>query len=164
MQMNTMYLNQLNTRETFFMTKNGLDNLKKRLDTLMRDRLEAIKRMRTMDYEDKADPLVLSEQVRRLEISEIEAAEINNLLQHVEPVLKLKSPQRVQIGTEVTLRRGSKKVSYTIVCPLEIDIETNKISEECPLGRALLGKRLHETVVVPTRKGEAFTYEIIDIK
>jgi len=158
------YLDQYKAGKTFFMTKNGLDNLKKKLDTLMRDRLETVKRMRTMDDEDKADPLVLVDEVRRLEASEIEAAKITNLLQRVEPIIKKESPHQVEIGSEVTLERDKTRVIYTIVCPLEIDVDAHKISEESPLGQALLGKKLHETVIVPTRKGRECRYEIIDIK
>lgn len=161
--MDHAYLNQLKTRKTLFMTKSGLDSLKQKLDTLMRDRLEAVKRMRAMDYGDKADPLTLAEQMRRLEISEIEAANISNLLQHVEPIVKDTNLGMVQLGSEVVLQYESKKVTYTIVCSLEVDVGTNKISEESPLGRALLGKKLHETVTIPV-KGVEYTYEIVDIR
>jgi transcription elongation factor GreA len=155
---------QLSDQKKLFMTKSGLDNLKQRLDALMRDRLEAVSRLRTIDQEDRTDPFTLANEVRRLEAAEVEAADINNILQRVEPVIKPQSPLVVQIGSDVTLERDSKQVSYTIVCPIEVDIEANKISQDSPLGRTVLGRKLHETVVVPMPKGKEQRYKIISIQ
>lgn len=161
--MDGAYLHQFKTQKTLFMTKAGLDNLRQRLDMLMHDRLKVIERMRTMDYEDRADPLTLADEVRRLEASEAEVATISDILQRVEPIVKDKVPDHVQIGSEVTVRHKTKEVTYTVVCSLEMDIEKNKISDECPLGAALLGKKLRDSVTIPV-KGAEYIYEIIGIK
>jgi transcription elongation factor GreA len=153
----------MRARKTFFITKSGLDNLRKRLDTLMRERFEAVKRMRTMDQEDRADPLVLVDEVRRLEAAETEVTHIHNILARAEPVAKTNS-NKVGVGSTVTLQDNAKQATYTIVCPLEVDIETHKISEDSPLGRALLGKKLHETISVPTPNGGGRRYKIINIQ
>jgi transcription elongation factor GreA len=161
--MGNVYIDQLKQRKTFFMTKGGIDNLRKKLDTLMRDRLETVKRIRSMTNDDGTDSMTLVDEVRCLEATEIEVANISNILQCVEPIVKTRSPQHVQIGSEVTLESGSRKVSYMIVCALEIDLETNKISEDSPLGGVLLGRKLHDIIAVPTRKDGTYTYKIIDI-
>jgi transcription elongation factor GreA len=162
--MDYQYATQLKARKTLFMTKSGLDNLKKKLDSLMRERFEAVKRMRAMDQKDKEDPLALANEVQRLEAAEVEAMNINTILQRAEPVTKPKIPSKVQVGSEVRLQQNSTYMTYTIVCPLEVDVEANRISEESPLGSALLEKKLHDTVSMSTRKGEECQYKIIAIK
>jgi transcription elongation factor GreA len=162
--MERLHINQKTTNKTLFMTKSGLDNLKKQLDALMSERLEMAAHLRTLAQEDKADPLILIDETRRLESIENELSDITTILQRVEPIVKSTPTTCVQIGSEVTLKRNAQHMTYTIVCSLEIDPMTNKISEESPLGHALLSKKLHDTVTVLTRKGKESRYEIIDIK
>jgi transcription elongation factor GreA len=163
-QMEYPRLYQMRAKKPFLLTKSGLDNLRERLDTLMRERLEIVKRMQTMDQEDK-DPLVLVDEVRRLEAAEVEVANINNILAHAEPVIKPKDSTKVQVGSTVTLQDNARqRVTYTIVCPLEVDLGARKISEESPLGRGLLGKILHDIVSVSTPGGEGLHYKIINIQ
>jgi transcription elongation GreA/GreB family factor len=157
------HLYQIRAGKSFLITKDGLDNLKRRLDILTRERLETVKRMRTMDQEDK-DPLGLVDEVRRLEAAEAEVTNINDVLAHAEPVLKPSNPTNVEIGSMVTLQSGTKQVTYTVVCPLEVDLEARKISDESPLGKALLGKRLHDTIDMSAPNGEKLQYKIITIE
>jgi transcription elongation factor GreA len=150
-------------KKPLFLTKGGLDNLRKRLDALMRERLEAVNRMRTMNQADK-DPLALIDEVRRLETAEAEVININSILAHAEPVVSQKDPNKILVGSTVTLQNDQGNVVYTIVCPLEVDLEAHKISEESPLGKMLLDKQLHDTVSVPNRKGKDVHYKIVSIE
>ena len=52
---------------------------------------------------------------------------------------------------------------YTIVSPLEVDIEKGKISEDCLLGKTLLGKQIGDTISYVTPKGKEMSYTIISI-
>lgn len=62
---------------------------------------------------------------------------------------------RVQIGSTVHVSegKGAKAHEYTIVGPTEVDPKLGKISNESPVGRALLGKRVGEEVQVNTPRG-----------
>ena len=53
-------------------------------------------------------------------------------------------------------------IEYTIVGSSEADILNNKISNESPLGAALIGKKVGEIVTVEAPIGE-IQYEIIEI-
>ncbi len=61
---------------------------------------------------------------------------------------------QVQIGSTVTVSEGrGKKQQFTIVGSAEADPKEGKISNESPVGRALLGKRVGDEVQVAVPKG-----------
>ena len=70
----------------------------------------------------------------------------------------------VQVGSRVTVHHqdGSKE-DYTIVGSAEADPSQGKISNESPVGRALLGKKVGEEVEVMAPAG-ALKLKLIDIK
>ena len=55
-----------------------------------------------------------------------------------------------------------QSVEYTIVGPAEADPREGKISHESPVGRALMGKKLHDEVQVNAPKG-IVTYKIMKV-
>ncbi|KYP81959.1 transcription elongation factor GreA [Ferroacidibacillus organovorans] len=71
----------------------------------------------------------------------------------------------VSIGSTVTLRDIEYKedVEYHIVGSAESDPAENKISNESPVGRALLGKSVGSTVEVTVPAG-TIQYEVLDIR
>lgn len=70
----------------------------------------------------------------------------------------------VSIGATVTVRRqGHAQRDYTIVGTEEIDLASGKISNESPLGRALVGKRVGANAVAQTPGGPQ-AYEIVSIR
>ncbi|KUO96423.1 transcription elongation factor GreA [Ferroacidibacillus organovorans] len=71
----------------------------------------------------------------------------------------------VSIGSTVTLRDMEFKedVEYHIVGSAESDPTENKISNESPVGRALLGKSVGSTVEVTVPAG-TIQYEVLDIR
>lgn len=72
---------------------------------------------------------------------------------------------KVVFGSTVTVCNLSTEVevTYQIVGEDEADYKQNKISYSSPIGRALIGKLLDDTVVVHT-PGGIVEYEIIDVK
>jgi transcription elongation factor GreA len=72
----------------------------------------------------------------------------------------------VSVGSHVKLRDVSAKetVEYHIVGSAEANPDANKLSNESPVGKAILGKKKGETVEVTTPKGKAFKYKILEIK
>jgi transcription elongation factor GreA len=71
-------------------------------------------------------------------------------------------PHRVNLGTTVTLRDldSGEMMEYTIVGSSEADPLHNRISYECPVGRAVFGQVTGSTVEVRTPGGPA-RYEIV---
>src|SRR5215218_558347 len=71
----------------------------------------------------------------------------------------------VTIGTKVRLRdvQAKKTVEYFIVGSAEANPAENKLSNESPVGKAIIGKKKGETVEVTAPRG-SLKYKIMDIK
>lgn len=157
------YFKNLGEKRRFFITKDGLDALKERLDELTLRRLQTIQRLRMIDKKEKLDDPSITDDIYNLEHSEQEISELNTILQKAEPVIKPSHPVYVEVGYTVELDSGTEKALYTVVSPLEVDLEKGKISEDCLLGKALLGKQIGDTVSFTTPKGKEMAYTIISI-
>jgi transcription elongation factor GreA len=72
----------------------------------------------------------------------------------------------VSVGSHVKLRDLSAKetVEYHIVGSAESNPDAQKLSNESPVGKAIIGKKKGETVEVTTPRGRALKYKILDIK
>jgi len=69
----------------------------------------------------------------------------------------------VQVGSQVKIKiSGNSEKVFSIVSHLESDPSTNKISDQSPLGQALLGRKLNEEVEVDAPVGK-ITYKIVSI-
>ncbi len=71
--------------------------------------------------------------------------------------------KQVILGSHVKVKSTEgKAVEYIIVGPAEADPREGKISNESPVGRALIGKRLNDEVQVTAPKG-IITYKVTKI-
>jgi len=89
-------------------------------------------------------------------------AEIEDILLNAE-LIKGGSKSKVSLGSKVELRTGKKTVNYTVVGPVEADPLEGKISNESPIGLALMGKKVGDKAAISTPKGEV-EYEIVSIQ
>ncbi len=90
--------------------------------------------------------------------------QINDILQNYVIVDKKINKDTVDIGSIVVVRdfNDNKNKKYEIVSSIESEPSQMKISDESPLGQALLGKKIKDEVVVKT-PGKTFKLKIIDI-
>lgn len=88
-------------------------------------------------------------------------SEIEEILQNTS-IIKATTTSHVAVGNKVELKVGGKTVSYTIVGPVEADPLEGKISNESPIGQALMDKKVGQKVSITTPKGNV-EYEIIKI-
>jgi len=88
-------------------------------------------------------------------------AEIEDILLNAE-IIKGGSKTKVGLGSKVELKTGDKTVVYTVVGPVEANPLEGKISNESPIGLALMGKKLGDGATISTPKGET-VYEIVKI-
>lgn len=89
-------------------------------------------------------------------------AEIEDILLNAE-LIKAGKSSKVSLGCKVELKTGKKTVTYSVVGPVEADPLEGKISNESPIGVALMGKKVGDRVVITTPKGE-ISYELIAIR
>jgi transcription elongation factor GreA len=72
------------------------------------------------------------------------------------------SGDRVNLGSEVTVEADGETVTYTIVGASESDPTSGRISSSSPVGRALVGRNVGDSVMVRTPAGER-EYRIIAV-
>lgn len=92
---------------------------------------------------------------------ESRVAEIEDILLNAELIKAAKS-SKVILGSKVELKSGKNATTYSVVGPVEANPLEGKISNESPLGEALMGKKVGDTATITTQKGE-ITYEIVKI-
>jgi transcription elongation factor GreA len=158
----------MNTKK-MYLTKEGLEDLKKEYDDLANQRRPEVVR-RLAAAREMGD---LSENAEyhaaREELSFIDGRidELEELLKQVEvideTVVASASGNQVQLGSRVTVKQSGKQIVYNLVGEWEADPAEKKISHESPLGKALLGKKIGQTIEVNAPAGKiAYTVEDIN--
>ncbi len=90
--------------------------------------------------------------------------ELNHLLKNGEVTAKTTNPSQVGFGSSVTLQRQDTgvKITFLIVSTHESDPLEHKLSTASPIGQAISGKKLGDTVLVQT-PGGAVSYTIVEL-
>lgn len=151
-------------KKLFRLTQEGVDELKAELDTLVAKRptiAEAIKSARELgDLSENAEyQSARAEQER----TEARISEVENILLNSEIIKKPKGDSKVQLGSVVKLKSGAGKAKeFQVVGTVEADPLSGKISDESPIGQALLGKKEGDSVEIKT-PADTTTYKIVDI-
>lgn len=148
----------------FHLTKEGVVEFEKELAVLQQKRLEtaeAIKTAREMgDLSENAEYQSARQDQERIE-GRIE--EIKHILANVQLIAAPKS-KSVGLGSTVTLKdTKGKELVLQVVGTIEADPLAQKISDESPIGQALLGKKQGEEVEITRPTGTA-TYTVAEIR
>ena len=150
-------------------TIEGLKKIKQELENLKKIKrpkiVEAIAEARGHgDLKENAEYHAAKEEQAKIEGRIIE---INDLIAraNVIDVTKLENKNNVVLGSTVFLidLENNEKKTYKIVGKDEADITKNYIYFRYPVGKALIGKKVKELVVVQTPAGEK-NFEITEIK
>ena len=92
--------------------------------------------------------------------------ELENILKNAEVVVEDEVDlDQINVGCKVRILdiEYSEELEYKIVGSAEADSLKGKISNESPVGRALLGRKVNDTVEVETPAG-VFVYKILEIQ
>ncbi len=91
-------------------------------------------------------------------------AEINSILANAQVVDSPKKTGKVGIGSTLTLEdaKGKQRV-FTIVGGAEADAVNGKISNESPLGRAVLGHKKGDDITYEGPTGRAMSFKIVKV-
>ncbi|MFL5887305.1 MAG: transcription elongation factor GreA [Thermoleophilaceae bacterium] len=151
------------------LTKDGLEELKHKIDYLSNDRrrevAERIKEAREFgdisensEYDDaKNEQAMLEKQIAELEDKLRSATVIDE---------KEVTTDVVSVGATVHVKdqKTEKSVKYKIVGSAEANPSENKLSNESPVGKALLGHKRNDIVSVPVPRGPARKLKITKIE
>jgi len=150
------------------LTQEGFDNLEKELEYLKTEkRVEIAERIKVaLGFGDLSENSEYDEAKNAQTENEVKIAELENKLRYAKVIDEKEiDTKTVQIGNTVKLHdiEFDEDVEYTIVGSTEVNLAENKISNESPIGRALLGAKKGATVDVEAPAG-IIQYKILSIK
>lgn len=151
-----------------YLTKEGLSKIEAELK-----RLREVERPEVADRIQRSKELGGTPNNAEYDAAKAEQAIIEGRIIELEAILTNASiiPEdaksaagRILIGSHVTVRAGDgKEEQYVIVGRMEASPKDGKISNESPVGKALLGKKMGESVEVKTPSG-ALKYKVVKVK
>jgi transcription elongation factor GreA len=150
-------------KKTYRLTQEGVDELKTEFSSLVAQRpqvADRIKHARELgDLSENAEYQTAREEQDRLETR---ISELDHVLQNAQIIKKPKSDGQVRLGSSVKLKDGGKALQYQIVGTIEANPAAGKVSDESPIGKALLGKKVGDKTEIKTPVGN-HAYKIIEI-
>ncbi len=140
-------------------TREGLKKIEEELH-----HLETVRRTEIADKIKQAKELLSTPNDAEYEDAKNEQAMLEGRIQQLQSLIQnaelidedgAHRSKTVMLGSTVKVKSSDdpKGHEYTIVGPAEADPREGKISHESPVGRALLGKKLHDEVIVNAPKG-----------
>jgi transcription elongation factor GreA len=136
--------------EKFHLTKKGLTELK--------EELEKLKKVRALKIKGEVPDILHSEEVNPeylvfqedLDFIEGRIAELENIIKNavlIKPPAK-EERDKVFLGATVVVEVDGREDEFKIVGSLEANPSLGKISDQSPVGKALINRRLNETVII----------------
>ncbi|HEY5432205.1 MAG TPA: transcription elongation factor GreA [Coriobacteriia bacterium] len=91
--------------------------------------------------------------------------EVNQILAHATIISAPKKNDKVSLGSKVELKHGDDgdTTIYRIVGSAEADPADNKISNESPVGQAVIGRKKGDIVAVALPSGKTIKYTVVSI-
>lgn len=150
--------------QEFKLTQSGVDELKDELVELETRRKEVVEQLKkAREYGDLGENAEYH--AAREEQVQVESRinEIKNILGSVKIIKEPADNNDVELGNIVVLKGSNGGKELAIVGSVEADPTVNKISDESPMGQALLGKKVGDQVEIKTPGGTAL-YTVEEIK
>ena len=146
-------------KKTISLTAEGKKELEKELDELIKGRPAISERIATARaFGDLSENEEYSSARNEQKIAESRILEIQEILKNAK-VIRGGKRTKVDLGANVSLDLGGRKVEYTIVGPTEANPLEGKISNESPIGKVIFGHKAGETLDFNGKK-----VKIVDIQ
>ena len=149
------------------LTQEGFDKLEQELENLKTvKRVEIAERIKVaLGFGDLSENSEYDEAKNAQAENETKIAELENKIRYAKILDESEiDTKTVQVGNTVKLLdlEFDEEVSYTIVGSTEVDIAQNKISNESPIGSAILGAKKNQVVEVQAPAG-VMQYKVLSI-
>ncbi|MBP3503129.1 MAG: transcription elongation factor GreA [Clostridia bacterium] len=149
------------------LTQEGFNNLEKELEYLKTEkRAEISERIKiALGFGDLSENSEYDEAKNAQAENEALIGELENKIRYAKIINESEiDTKTVQIGNTVKLLdiEFDEEISYTIVGSTEVDLSQNRISNESPIGKALLGAKKNQTIGVEAPAG-LVKYKILSI-
>ena len=146
-------------KKAISLTAEGKKELEAELDKLIKSRPEIAEKIATARaFGDLSENEEYSSARNEQKMTENRILEIQDILKNAK-VIRGGKRTKADLGATVELKLGDRKVTYTLVGPTEANPLEGKISNESPIGKALLGRKADEAFEFNGRK-----VKIISIK
>lgn len=149
-------------KKQFRLTQEGVDELKSELTELVGQRTEVAERIKDArelgDLSENAEYQSAREEQDRLEAR---ISEVEQVLANTQIIKKPKNSDSVRLGSTVHLKSDGKSQQFQVVGTMEADPLHGKISDESPLGKKLMGKKVGDSVML--KNSTAASYKITSI-
>jgi len=152
-------------KKQFHLTQQGVDELKTELSDLIANRAEIADRIKTArEFGDLSENAEYSAARQDQERNEARISEIEHILANVQVITAPAKNSKVVLGSRVKLQSANGNVTkeFQVVGTVEADPLEGKISDESPIGQALIGKKQGDEVQIKT-PAETTTYKVVDI-
>ncbi len=149
----------------YYVTKERLAELEEEFQELKsKKRIEVADRLKNAkEFGDLSENSEYTEAKEEQERVERRIFELDEVLKYAVVIPKGGGTDKINVGSEVTVKGANESSVYRIVGSDETKPEEGKISNESPLGRALLGRRVGESISIRTPSGEK-TYHITKVQ
>lgn len=131
-------------KKSISLTSEGKKELEKELDELIKGRPAIAEKIATARaFGDLSENEEYSSARNEQKIAESRILEIQEILKNAK-IIRGGKRTKADLGATVSLNFGGRKVTYTLVGPTEANPSEGKISNESPIGKALLGHKAGE--------------------
>lgn len=132
-------------KKNISLTAEGKKELEEELEALIKSRPAIAERIATARaFGDLSENEEYSSARNEQKVAEGRILEIQEILKNAK-IIKMGKKDLVGLGSTVKLDMGGRKVEYTLVGPTEANPLEGKISNESPIGKAIMGMRAGET-------------------
>ncbi len=146
-------------KKSISLTPEGKKELEQELDSLIKSRPAIAERIATARaFGDLSENEEYSSARNEQKIAESRILEIQDILKNSK-LIRGGKKTKIDLGATASLNFDGRKVEYTLVGPTEANPLEGKISNESPIGKALLGRKPGESFEFNGKK-----VKIIDIK
>lgn len=151
-------------KKQFHLTQQGVDELKRELEELIALRSDIANRIKTArEFGDLSENMEYSAARQDQERNESRISEIEHILANVQVITAPKGDNKVVLGSTVKLKSDAGKTKeFQVVGTVEADPLSGKISDESPIGVALMGKKTGDKIEIKL-PAETISYSIIEI-
>lgn len=145
------------TDHATYLTKDGFKKLQTELDELIHVRRKELANriQEAKELGDLSENAEYQEAKNEQGFNEGRIEELENILKQAVIIDHNQGSATIQVGSTVQASSGGKTLTLYIVGSNEADPLAGRISNESPLGQALLGRKAGEQISVPTPKGQA---------
>ena len=145
------------------LTRAGYDQLTQQLKDLKDKQEHLITQIEDVAQPDESGEDGLASQLKEeLEVTNTQIEQIEETLESSEIISNKTSFDAIQVGCKVKIKVSSSTKEFFIVNQLESDPTVNKISDQSPLGKALIGKKVNDEIEVDAPVGK-IVYKIVSI-